>query len=146
MGNLKFFEELMESKLLDTHTAFVAKVVATDGKVATVQPLGYTKQYGKAAKEQANLIDIPVANGARYQYTLQKTTYVKSIATSDGHVTSVDYDTKDFAVLTPLKAGDTVVCVCGERDISNAKSGVNAAVTVGRHSFSNAIVIAALGG
>lgn len=43
--------DIIESKLLELHTAFLAKVVAVDGKKYSIKPLAKYKQYGKEAQE-----------------------------------------------------------------------------------------------
>lgn len=43
--------EIVESRLLELHTAFLAKVVAVNGKTYSIKPLAKYKQYGKEAQE-----------------------------------------------------------------------------------------------
>ena len=42
------------------------------------------------------------------------------------------------------KAGSIVVCICCERNISDAKKGINTVVPAGRHSMSDSIIIGVL--
>lgn len=43
-----------------------------------------------------------------------------------------------------VKKGDIAVCICCERNISEAKNGVNSIVPSGRHSMSDSIIIGVL--
>lgn len=47
----KVINDIVESKLLELHTAFLAKVVAVNGKKYSIKPLAKYKQYGEEAKE-----------------------------------------------------------------------------------------------
>ena len=38
MGNLKFFDDMINKKLLDLHTAFLAKILSVSGNQAKIQP------------------------------------------------------------------------------------------------------------
>lgn len=109
MGNMQFFENIVENKLKGLHTAFLAKVLSVDGNTAKIQPLGYVKAYGKSAQKQSPLSSVPI--------TKQVTT---------------------------ISIGDIVVCVCCERDISEAKKGNNAIPALGHHSMSDSIIIGVL--
>lgn len=59
--NLKYFENLINQKLLGLHTCYLAKVISVDGNSATVQPLALMKAYGESAKKQAIIENIPIA-------------------------------------------------------------------------------------
>lgn len=129
MGSLKFIENLIESKLLNLHTAYLAKVLAVNGSTAKIQPLGLTKQYGEAAAAQSPLSKVPIINSARYK---------------------IDMDILDDsiklteAVVKPLKAGDIVICVCCERDIAEAKKGKNTLPPAGHHQQSDSVIVGIL--
>lgn len=60
MGNLSFFENIVEKKLLNLHTAYLGKVISTNGKTAKIQPLGLSKAYGETAQKQSPLTNVPV--------------------------------------------------------------------------------------
>ena len=51
MNDLSVFDEAIEQKLLNLHTAFIAKIVSVKGGKADVQPLNLIKQYGQPAKQ-----------------------------------------------------------------------------------------------
>lgn len=112
MGYSKVFEDMIERALLDVHTAYLGKVlsVGKDKKTATIQPLGYYKQYQQTAQKKAIVSNAPVIKSARED----------------------------------IKAGETVLCVCCERDISEARKGVNATVPIGHHSISDSVVVGVL--
>lgn len=46
--------------------------------------------------------------------------------------------------VTGISAGDIAVCICCERDISEAKKGNNTVPAVGHHSMSDSIIIGVL--
>lgn len=65
MGFGETFDNMIEEKLLNLHTAFVAKVVSVSGNTCTVQPLDKIKAYGQAAKTQAVITKVPVLSHVR---------------------------------------------------------------------------------
>ena len=155
MGRLKFIEDLIEGKLLSLHTCFLARVISVSGdlKTAKILPLGKTKAYGETAISQSPLSNVPIANNARYKYALKTINYVNKdpkliTQSADAYLTgaSLIYENKseNVAVVKPIEAGDIAVCVCGERNISDAKNGVNNTPPAGHHSMSDAIIIGVL--
>lgn len=172
MGKLDFFENMVESKLLGLHTCFLAKVISTNGKTAKIQPLGRTKEYGKEAQTQSVLSNVPIANSAKYKYTKETITHLKNVtlntssgtfaknvgggnnsaayvSSSGSALTSAsiekETETKNMVTVVPLAAGDVVICVCGERDITVAKKGENATPALAtHHSMSDSIIIGIL--
>lgn len=171
MGRLDFFDNMIESKLLNLHTCYLAKVISTDGTTAKIQPLGKAKQYGETAVDQSPLSSVPIANSAKWKYTKETITYVKDVtlntstgsfatgvsggAESPAYVSSTgnaltsatitqQKETKDIVTVKPIAAGDIVVCVCGERNITEARKGNNAVPPVGHHSMSDSIIVAIL--
>ena len=102
-------EGMLNNKLLALHTAYLAKVISTNGKTAKIQPLGMTKACGKSAQKQSPLSNVPI--------------------------------TKQ---ITEIATGDIVVCICCERNITEAKKGNNRPLPVGHHSMSDSIIIGVL--
>lgn len=121
--DLSFFSDLVESKLLSTHTAYLAAVIRTNGSTATVQPLTMIKQRGKTAETPAVISGIPVMLQARY----------KIAPDGNGGITA-----------SALTTGDVVLCVVCERDISKARSGVLAVPTYRHHDLSDSVVVGVL--
>lgn len=150
MGLQTIVENVVEQKLLNLHTCYLAKVISVSKNLtsAKIQPLGMTKAFGESAKAQSPLSNVPIAQSARYKISAKDITYLKDVSTSksDGYVTSVSEskDTQKVAVLESLEAGDIVVCVCAERNISDAKKGVNSTPPRGHHSMSDSIIIGVL--
>ena len=122
-----FFDEIVTKHLLDMSTAYLAKVIAVTSTTATVQPLGKVKQYGENAKKQAVVSNIPVLRNARNKIKRQTVT-----------INGTSYD---LAVLTPIAAGDIVLCVVCDRDIAQALKGENSVPTTGHHSKSDSVVV-----
>lgn len=132
MGSMKFFDEFIESRLIDLHVSYLAKVISTDGKTAKIQPLGLIKEYGEKAQKPAVLVGVPIIETARHTVKSEKLTFLTSLNTSE---------TRNFAILEPLKAGAIVICVCCDRDITDAKNGKNATPKTGYHSLSDSVIV-----
>lgn len=135
-----FINDQIEKKLLDMHTAYLAKVLSVDGNTAKIQPLGMIKQVGQSAFPQAVLTSVPIANNCN-KITVEEITYVKSV---NFESQTVETKTKKIAVCYPLQAGDIAICICCDRDISEAKRGVNAQLPSGHHNISSSIIIGVL--
>lgn len=58
--NINFFENLIEQKLLCTHTCYLAKVLSVNGSKANIQPLSLVKSVGGTAKRQAVINNTPM--------------------------------------------------------------------------------------
>lgn len=71
--NISFFENLVEQKLLATHTSYLAKVLAVSGNFADVQPLSLTKAVNKEAEKQTVITHIPIAKHALNDVTVGST-------------------------------------------------------------------------
>ena len=131
MGNMTFIENIVDKKIYDVHTAYLAKVLAVNGSKAKIQPLGMIKQYGETAKNQAVVSNVPIAQSARRKIT------PKRITIENVSVMSAEYES--------ISAGDIVVCVCCDRDITDAKNGKNSVPSVGRHhSLSDSVIVGIL--
>lgn len=106
------FDSLIEQKLLNLHTAFVAKVISvvidtkTGEVIRKIQPLNMIKMYGEKEREQSVIENVPILK----------------------HVGEV-------------KKGDLVFCVCAERNITEAKKGKMTCPPIGRHSINDAVII-----
>ena len=109
MGFNKYFDEAIDRKILNIHTAYLAKVISVNGKTAKIQPLGLVKEIGESAQKQSVLTAVP--------YTQQ---------------------------VTKIKSGDIAVCICCERNITDAKQGKNVLPPYGHHSMSDSIIIGIL--
>lgn len=144
MGFSKVFDDMVEEKLLNLHTAFIGTIVGMEGAdTCSVKPLDKIKSYGQKAKEQAVVSKVPILNHVR-RYTLVKS----SLDCSDGTITPSSHPTsknEGHLRVEPLKAGDIVLCVCAERDISSSSKGKTTTPPVGHHQIANAVVVGYLG-
>ena len=138
MGSLKFFENMINARLLSLHTAYLAKVLSCNGNTAKIQPLGKVQAYGGEAQEQSPLSDVPIA-------------CTKIVSKNIEVVTSVSFDSNEAETtmlsipqVEPLAKGDIVICVCCERDISEAKKGKNTVPVEGHHSMSDSVIVGVL--
>ena len=133
MGNLSFFNNAIESKLRDLHCAYIGKVLSTNGTTAKVQPLGLFQQAsGEKARAKAVVDDVPIA--CRYKISQKTITF------------SVGEGTESQVVAVPeeLKAGDIVVCLCADYNISAARKGKNELPPAGRHKITDSIIVGIL--
>ena len=102
----RFIQAQINNALMQTHTAFCAKVIRVTGKTADVQPLNMVKAIGGKAQKQAVIPKVPILQ----------------------HVEGV-------------KKGDTVFCMCAERDITETRKGKFALPVQGRHKLSDAVIV-----
>lgn len=114
---------MINNALMQTHTAFCAKVLSVSGGLAKVQPLHMTKAKGGNAQKLPPITDVPIL----------KPNYKASV-TYKGEKCSVSYD-------CDIKIGDTVFCVCAERDITETRKGSYALPVQGRHMLSDAVIV-----
>ena len=129
MGAEKFVDNFIENKLLALHTAYLAKVLSVSGNTAKIQPLGLTKEIGEKAMKQSVLTAVPIMQ------TVKKFK-IKTIPVGD-HTWS---GYQPF----PIEAGDIAVCICCERNITDAKKGRNVLPPSGHHNMSDSIIIGVL--
>lgn len=109
--NLKYFENLIEQKLLGTHTCYLAKVLSVNGSKANIQPLSMIKAVGGTAKRQTVIENVPISQ-----------------------VVIHALDGAEFV-------GRTAIVMCAERDISRTRKGEFALPSLRRHSLSDSIII-----
>ena len=119
---------LVDEKLLNMSTAFVAKVIRYNSskRTATLQPLGKVKAYGKEAKNRAVLTDVPVCRNV-FKVGV-KEVFVYSRVDGSHYRETIPY-------VVDVASGDLVVCVVCDRDISQAVKGNNAIPTLGHHEI-----------
>ena len=122
MGNMAFFEKMIEKRMQGMHCGYIGRVLWTDGETANVQPLGVA---------QSVVSDVPVA--CRYKFTAKTITYA----------TDADGNTKSQIVAVPaeIAAGDLVACLCADSDISAARRGISEQPPAGNHSLSDSIIV-----
>lgn len=122
MSGLRYVENMINSALLQIHTAYIGKVISVNSNItkATVQPLNLIKTKD-GTKTQAVQKNIPVINSARYKVT---------------EVVPERFE--------KLKSGDLVLCVCADRDITQALKGKNSVPVKGHHDISASIVVGIL--
>lgn len=123
MGYGTVIKNMIEQELLDMHTAYLGKVLSISGNNATVQPLGMYKQYGEKAKSQA-VVNALIVGSAKYKIT----------GISD-----------NIPTVKAISVGDIVICVCCDRDITEAKKGKNTELPVNIvHSLSSSVIVGIL--
>lgn len=111
------FQEMIEQALLQVHTGFFATVISVGGNLATVQPLNLIKAVGGQPQKQAVIPNCPVLDSA------------------------VKFTSLSPAAARRVQAGDTVYCVCADRDIAETRTGTFATPVPGHHSLAGAVVV-----
>lgn len=124
MADFSVFDDIVENKLLDLNTAFIAKVIKVSGSTADIQPLSMLKSRGTDAIKPSVLKGVPIIHSARYRITLPE-----------------EDTTLDYVSIKLLKSGDIVFCVCADRDISETKKGIMSVPQIGHHSKSDAVIV-----
>lgn len=142
-------EQMLNNRLLALHTAYLAKVVSTNGSTAKIQPLGMTKAYGNAAQKQSPLSNVPIATQKIGSDTIEIIDDITVTVEKDGDTikdVSVKKSKKTIEIpkLLPVAVGDIVVCICCERNITEAKKGNNVLPKAGHHSMSDSIIVGVL--
>lgn len=148
------FEDMIDEKLLNLHTAFIGKVISVQGEtMCSVQPLDKIKAYGQKEKAQAVITRVPILHHVRHfslvKQSLSVTVNDTFTGGGSGSITPNPHPTQDnvgHLKVEPLKAGDIVLCVCAERDISSSSKGMSTVPPVGHHGIKDAVVVGLLGG
>lgn len=154
MNTAGILDNMIESKLLSLHTAFIAKIVSMQGaSMCSVQPLSRIKAVGKEAQDRAIITRVPILNHVRH-YTLMKQTLrildsrgfpcTFPNATQNPHPKAGDEKYGHIKV-EPLKEGDIVFCVCADRNIAETRGGNVTTPPQGHHSINDAVVVGLLG-
>ena len=124
----KTINGMINQRILDTHTNFIAKIVSIDINSYKIQPLYMYKIYGEKARNSSVISDVLVLCPYKYVYV-------------------VNEETKEIINVKEelLEVGDTVYCGVCERDITEAKKGNISLSSIGRHhNLSDSIVIMGL--
>lgn len=152
--------DIIESKLLELHTSFLAKVVAVDGKKYSIKPLAKYKEYGKSAEEYPVITNVyrckgfATGNTANYSHShtipssqTSSEVYISTSNEKHAHTvpessTGASGDELSVSVTIPIKVGDIVLCVALERDITNLSGGKSHLPLTGvHHRINDAIII-----
>jgi len=150
MGAGTTFNNMIEEKLLNLHTAFIGKVVSVQSpELCSVKPLDKIKAYGQPAKAQAVITKVPVLNHVRHYTLVKQSLSVIDTYTGGGSITPNPHPTEKnigHLKVEPIKAGDLVLCVCAERDIGSSVKGASTTPPIGHHQIKDAVVVGLLGG
>lgn len=134
--NAKFIQEMMEQTLLQIHTGFCGKVISVNGNMAAIQPLNMIKAIGGQPQQQAVIPNCPVLQSA-------KKFVQKQIKTSTGGDPTHSHTVTVWEAVG-IAPGDTVYCVCADRDISETRTGNFSTPIPGHHNLANAVVVGIL--
>ena len=153
MGMGSTMNDMMEEKLLNLHTAFIAKVISVENEsLCSVQPLDKIKAYGKPAQQQAIITKVPVLHHVRHFSLVKQTLSVKVNDSysggGSGTINPATHPTESnvgHLKVSPIRAGDLVLCVCAERDLSSSVKGISTTPPVGHHAIKDAVVVGLFG-
>lgn len=151
MGNMKFIDNAIDQRMKDLHTAYLGKVISVNGDTATVQPLGLIKEYGGTPKKQAVVQNVPIAVCKAKKATISFVSSVSIKKETDeetGNITDVTLNqtkgTETVLIPDAISIGDIVICVCCDRDITDARKGKNSLPPAGNHSLSDSVIVGVL--
>lgn len=116
---VRFVKEQINDRLLNLHTAYIAKVLNVSNGEAKIQPLHRTKEKGSLAEKYPVVENVPIAS----------------------------YPIGDSAGTLNIKKGDVVLVLVCERTIHEGLTGeIYTPLTGKHHSMSSSVIIAKLGG
>ena len=133
-------DDFIEQKLLDTHTAYIAKVVSVNGNRLNIQPLHMYKEYGVSASAYPIISNVPFI---QRKFVITEDTHIHNIAdTSIGDITTEPYTHKHEIYEESYSVGDIVLVIVCERDITNSlKGNLALPLTNSRHNLNNSVVV-----
>ena len=112
--------EMVDQKLLAIRTGFFAKVISTNKFTATIQPLNKVQSANGKVQTAAVITNVPIIESARHKISVNEL---------------------GEASLNWIRSGDTVYCLCGDRDITYSKSGISNTPSNRHHDISDAVII-----
>lgn len=129
---MNFVEMLIESKIVNIHTAFIGKVLSVNGNIARVQPLTYSKNVRGELKAQTPVAVCIPQNIKVKQETITYTTGQDS--------------SKTMTVIVPAAVtdGDIVYCGVSERDITAENLGGKTAKPTRHHDINDSVILAVI--
>lgn len=116
MGKLSILEQIINSKIMNIHTAYLAKVISFNQDKADIQPLVASVSYDGESEPYPIIPNVPVIVSAR-----------KNCQNED------------------LSEGAVVLAICCERDISSALKGqISNSSAGGMYSLSDSVIVGVL--
>lgn len=116
MGKLSIIEQIINSKIMNMHTAYLAKVISFNQDKADIQPLVATVSYDGTSEPYPIIPNVPVIVSAR-----------KNGQNED------------------LSEGAVVLTICCERSITEALKGkINTSANGGQYSLSDSVIVGVL--
>lgn len=129
---MNFVETLIESKIVNIHTAFIGKVLSVNGNIARIQPLTYSKNANGTLVKQATVAAYIPQNIKVKQETI---TYMKSQDSSES---------KTIIVPDIVTCGDIVYCGVSERDVTTENLGGKIAKPTRHHDINDSVILAVI--
>ena len=130
---------IVDEKMKSLYVAFLAEILSVNGDKAKIQPLGLVRDYGGAAKKQAVIANVHIAQSARQKIETKEIEYITSV---DFDNSSVKKGKTTIVQSVPIKKGNIVLCVCCDRNIASALKGENALPPIGCHNQSDCVIVA----
>ena len=116
MGKLSILEQIINSRIMNIHTAYLAKVISFNQNKADIQPLVASVSYDGNSEPYPIIPNVPVIVSARKNGQNEE-----------------------------LGEGDIVLAVCCERSISDALKGkINTSANGGQYSLSDSVIVGVL--
>lgn len=134
MARSAAFGNMIEQALLNTHIAFVGKIVKVKGDFASVQPLNMTQSMDGTITKLPKLDNVPILKSVR------KWDKKEEIISSSGGDPAHTHKIQHWEPKRP-EPGDVVFCVCSDRDIADTQKGEFAVPVLGHHMLSSAVIV-----
>lgn len=116
MGKLSIIEQIINSKIMNMHTAYLSKVISFNQDKADIQPLVATVSYDGSSEPYPIIPNVPVIVSARKNGQNKE-----------------------------LSEGNIVLVVCCERSITEALKGkINTSANGGQYSLSDSVIVGVL--
>ena len=116
MGKLSILEQIINSRIMNIHTAYLAKVISFNQDKADIQPLVASVSYDGASEPYPIIPNVPVIVSARKNGQNEE-----------------------------LGEGAVVLAICCERDISSALKGqISNSSAGGMYSLSDSVIVGVL--
>lgn len=138
---MNYTESLINGKIINIHTAFIAKVMSVKADRAMVLPLTYSKKANGNYIEPA-MISAYIPKNIKHKET--QITYLTNVSYSESGGINTAKETATIIVPDSIVVGDIVFCGVSERDISSENLSGNIAKPTRHHDINDSVILAVL--
>lgn len=138
--DIQFINRMIESKIINIHTGYIAKILKIQGTSATVQPLTYSKD---TRGNEVIYAPVKAIIPSNIKFKRQDINYLVSVNYSEGGGLTTKSEAATVLIPEELAVDDIVYCAVCERDITNALSG-KSTVPTRKHDINDSIILKVL--